>query len=144
LIVSVISIITFFLYPVAPPWYYIENGFSNPLTEVHANSAQLGDVDDYLGLNIFTLMYSFESNPFAAFPSLHVSYPILTALIWKDIKPKRSYLMWIFPIGVALSAIYLNHHWVTDVLAGLIYTLISYKIAQIIVKKIIIKEESQD
>lgn len=139
LFVSVISIITFYLFPVAPPWYYVDNGysFSIPQTEVHANSGQLSAIDDFLGFQVFTLFYSFESNPFAAFPSLHVSYPILSALIWKGIKPKRSYLMWLFPLGVAFSAVYLNHHWFIDVLAGLIYTLISYKMAQLVVKRVV-------
>ena len=135
LLVTILAVITFYLYPCAPPWYYVENGFSNPLTEVHPDSAQLQDVDDFLGIPIFRLFYSFESNPFAAFPSLHVAYPILTALIWKKIKPKRSYLAWLFPIGVAFSAVYLNHHWVTDGLAAIIYTLVSYKIVQLIVKR---------
>lgn len=59
---------------------------------------------------------------YGAFPSLHCAVAILTVLLaWR-------HLRWFFPaqlffgIGLVLGTVYLRHHWVVDILAGLVLT----------------------
>ena len=61
-----------------------------------------------------------------AFPSLHCALALLTILLaWR-------YLRWFFwaqlplGIGLILGTVYLRHHWVVDILAGFVLTVITF------------------
>lgn len=63
---------------------------------------------------------------FGAFPSLHCAVAILTVLLaWR-------HLRWFFPIqlvsgiGLVLGTVYLRHHWVVDIAAGMVLTVGSF------------------
>jgi membrane-associated phospholipid phosphatase len=63
---------------------------------------------------------------FGAFPSLHCAVALLALLLaWKHLR----WFFWIqlpFGVGLILGTVYLRHHWVVDILAGFVLTVISF------------------
>ncbi|MHA1911001.1 MAG: phosphatase PAP2 family protein [Candidatus Kariarchaeaceae archaeon] len=151
-VTSIIGVIIFVIHPVAPPWYYLEQGgFVSPPAgyETAPNAGLLTDVDDLIGFNVFTSFYeTFESNPFAAFPSLHAGYAFLCAIISTRTWGKKARWVWIYPIGMSISAMYLNHHWMVDLFAGWLVAyvgvLISYRLVGYVTKRREAKSVSSD
>ena len=134
-IIALLGMTTFYLLPTAPPWYYEKCGFTYPCADYEGgpDTARLNDVDALLGVPVFASFYSLESNPFAAFPSLHVGYPVLAALLSRRKWGRKGEVVWLFPLIVAFSAMYLNHHWFIDVVAGFVYGWVSFTLGTRIV-----------
>ncbi len=104
------ALMTFLVYPVAPPWYGLN------ATRI------LFQVDSNIGLPIYRTIFDYISpNPFAAFPSLHSTYPWLIALYSFKIWKKKAFPVLIFPFFVWFSAVYLGEHYVVDVIGGIVY-----------------------
>jgi membrane-associated phospholipid phosphatase len=92
----------------------------------HASQgANLARVDAWLGVPYFAGMYSRSSDIFGAMPSLHVAYALMVALEgWAVMRrPWRAASVSFFAL-MCFSAVYLDHHWVLDVIAGIIYCLV--------------------
>ena len=119
-LVNFIGFIIYYLYPAAPPWYVQYNGFIfHPGTP--GNTAGLAKFDAYFHVSIFKSIYAKGSNVFAAMPSLHSSYPVI--VLYYGLKNKLGWLNIFFGtvmIGIWFSAVYLSHHYVVDVLAGML------------------------
>ncbi len=100
----------------------------------------LSNIRRILGEPFFSSLY--ENNPlvFGSFPSLHVAYPVLIAMLFPNFK--WSNLIWLYPIGVfgqqcilqrdkiiAYTTIYLNHHYLLDIIGGIFYCVITIELA---------------
>ena len=125
------ALATFIIYPAAPPWYVYSYGFGQP---PHTNSWGLGagalvNVDRMIGMNFFqTLWGGFNPNHFAAIPSLHGAYPVAAAFfVYKKFR-KSPLLLSIYPLGVWFSAVYLNQHYIIDLIIGAGYLMAAYLI----------------
>jgi len=118
-IVNILGFIIYYLHPAAPPWYIAEHG---PVVDVQTKSYAAGllRVDQILDIKLFEGIYSKGSNVFAAMPSLHSSYPLI-GLYYSFRQPRKliRIIFATFMIGIWFSAVYLNHHYVLDVLAGI-------------------------
>lgn len=123
-VVNLIGFCIYYIFPAAPPWYVAEYGFGfNP--HVARSAAGLDRVDALLNIDLFHRIYTRNSNVFAAMPSLHSAYP-LVAFIY-TLRTHRRWLIVLFGIvcvGIWLSAIYTNHHYVLDVVAGIVVALV--------------------
>jgi hypothetical protein len=119
-LVNLLGFVIYYLYPAAPPWYVQLYGF-----EFHAdtpgNTGGLIRFDEYFQLPIFQTIYTKGSNVFAAMPSLHSSYPpiVLYYGIRNNLRWRNIFLM-IVMLGIWFAAVYSSHHYVLDVLAGII------------------------
>ena len=72
-------------------------------------------------------MYSKNANVFAAIPSLHAAYPLITVLYGSLSKRLWLHLLFVvFTLGVWFSAVYSRHHYVLDVLAGGLCAITAY------------------
>ena len=126
------ALATFMLYPAAPPWYVMGYGFGQP---PHTDFWGLGagaliNVDKMIRADLFlTLWGRFNPNHFAAVPSLHGAYPLAVAAFTYIKFRKKFWLMILYPIGVWFSAIYLNQHYIIDLLLGAGYLGIAYIIS---------------
>ncbi|MHA2275172.1 MAG: phosphatase PAP2 family protein [Candidatus Kariarchaeaceae archaeon] len=135
LMTSYMALITFALYPVAPPWYIWNEGagynFDQPteLVGIPGSAAGLIEVDRLIGMPVFSKFYGrFNTNPYAALPSLHAAYAFISAFYTiEKYGWKRTWWIVIYPIGVMASAVYLNHHFVVDLILGIIYVVVSIK-----------------
>lgn len=116
----------YYLYPAAPPWYVAENGFQfNP--DVPRSAAGLNRVDQFFGMDLFHRIYTRNSNVFAAMPSLHSAYPLVA--FFYAVLSKRMWIIALFAttsLGIWVSAIYTNHHYVMDVAAGIAVAILSF------------------
>jgi membrane-associated phospholipid phosphatase len=115
-----LGFIVYYTYPAAPPWYVQYHGLTfHTLTA--GNTAGLAKFDAYFNVGIFKSIYAKGSNVFAAMPSLHSSYPVI--VLYYGIKNKLGLINIFFAIvmfGIWFSAVYLSHHYVLDVLAGIV------------------------
>ena len=126
-ILNVLALTTFFLFPSAPPWYVMRYGFAQPQGELIGAAGSLVSVDELLKVKFFTTIWDhFNPNYFAAVPSLHGSYPIVVILFMYKKFKKHLPLLLLYPILTWCAAVYLNHHYVIDLIIGGIYTVIAY------------------
>lgn len=120
LLVNLIGFVIYYLYPAAPPWYSQQYGFEF-IANTPGNTAGLSRFDAFFNVGIFKSIYEKSSNVFAAMPSLHSSYPLIA--LYYAIKSKISMgvtlLIAITLPGIWFAAVYTSHHYVLDVLAGI-------------------------
>lgn len=83
------------------------------------HAAGFQNFDRLTGLKIFSMIYSNNPNVFAALPSLHAAYPVLTVLYGSLSKKLWLHIGFVlFTLSVWFSAVYSRHHYIVDVLAG--------------------------
>jgi len=125
LALNVAGFITYHVYPAAPPWYYHHYGCAVDLATHASEGPNLARVDAWLGIPYFAGVYGRSSDVFGAVPSLHVAYPLLMLIDgfrrhrWLG----RVLLIW-FYLSMCFAAVYLDHHWIFDVVLGSLYTVV--------------------
>ena len=80
LVVNLLGFATYFVYPVAPPWYVTQYGFGPVRMDIHPAPAAASRFDLLLGTHFFEEMYGRGVDVYGAFPSLHVAYPLIA--VW--------------------------------------------------------------
>ncbi len=131
LAMNVAGFITYHLYPAAPPWYFHLHGCAVDLTTHASEGPNLARVDAWLGIPYFAGIYGRSSDVFGAMPSLHVAYPLLMLLDgfrrhrWLG----RVLLIW-FYLSMCFAAVYLDHHWVVDIVLGSLYAIVISALAR--------------
>ena len=122
---NVAGFVTYHVYPAAPPWYFHANGCAVDLATKASTGVALARVDELLGVPYFAGMYGRSSDVFGAVPSLHVAYPLLIPLVgWRLMGRVGRALSIAFWLTMCVAAVYLDHHWVIDVVLGLAYCLV--------------------
>jgi membrane-associated phospholipid phosphatase len=133
-LLSVGGFISYLLLPAAPPWYVANEGLLNgpdgrPVIAYlkpdafEALAAALG----FDGRPLYSLAFDHVNpNLVAAFPSLHVGYPVLTFLFLRRAFGRPAWLALGYAGLVALSVVYTGDHWVIDVVAGAAYAYVAY------------------
>jgi hypothetical protein len=129
LVLNVAGFITYHLLPAAPPWYVYLHGCSVDLRTQATEGVALARVDAFFGVPYFHDFYGRSHDVFGAIPSLHVAYPLIIAIEgWSPLGAFRAplrvalrgfslfFIAWMFA-----AAVYLEHHWVIDVIVGLVY-----------------------
>ncbi len=127
LLVNLMGFATYFVYPAAPPWYVTQYGLGPARTDVRPTAAAAQRFDALLGTHFFDSMYGRGVDVFGAIPSLHVAYPLIAALLAFATAELR-WARWpavLFFLLICLSAVYLQHHYVLDALAGVVYALVA-------------------
>lgn len=114
---SYVAFIVYVLFPAAPPWWATLHGYL-PDGAVMLTNFVLPTVVVFAG-----------PNPVAAMPSLHAAYPTYLALFVVAIWGRRMLPVWILPFGVALSSVYLGHHYVVDLIAGMLFAAVAFALA---------------
>ena len=122
-LVNVIGFVIYYLYPAAPPWYVEHHGF-HFVAATPGNTAGLVKFDNYFHAGIFKSIYAKSSNVFAAMPSLHSSYPVI--VVYYSLKNRLGLISIFFLVvmlGIWFTAVYASHHYVLDVIAGILCAL---------------------
>jgi hypothetical protein len=123
-VLNLAAFVTYHLSPAAPPWYFHAHGCDVDLATLPSAGTHLTRVDAILGFPYFENFYSRGSDIFGAVPSLHVAYPLLMILEgWRYHRALGRSLLVAFYGLMCFSAVYLDHHWVIDVVLGSGYAL---------------------
>jgi membrane-associated phospholipid phosphatase len=122
---SYICLLVYIIAPSAPPWY---TGAAIDLLHVQATTTATtataavavdpGPIAPSLWTTLVNVGGLFESDKFAAFPSLHAAYAAL--FCYFTLKARRVYGIIAVPvtIGILFSTIYLGQHFLIDLVAG--------------------------
>lgn len=138
LFVNLVGFVGYYIHPAAPPWYVIEHGFT-PVLNTPGSVAGLGRFDSLVGAPVFHSIYCNNSNVFAAVPSLHAAY-MLVATIYAIISRQSKFCIAIFAficMGIWWTAVYSTHHYIIDVLLGILTTIV----ALLILERLLLRAE---
>ena len=119
LLVNLIGFSGYYIHPAAPPWYEMKYGFE-AILNTPGDVAGLGRFDAITGWNVFEGLYGRNANVFAAVPSLHSAYMVIT-LFYAFRSRCYIWLRIVFAIimcGIWFTAVYTAHHHIIDVLLG--------------------------
>jgi membrane-associated phospholipid phosphatase len=133
LLVNVIGFIIYYIHPATPPWYVMNYGFHVNLN-TPGNMGGLGTLGyNDPGIPLFHLIYGENANVFAAVPSLHAAYLLITTYY-----AKRSHKPWytvtlfaIICLGIWFTAVYAGHHYVLDIITGVLTGITGILIAEL-------------
>lgn len=125
LLLLVLGLITFIVFPAIPPWMAsarfgrlpgVYNGFG-PVLHWYPLP--------FHGTPIF-YVFHLGGDAVAAFPSEHAAFPMLEFLALWRVLGRRALLLLLWVAWVVFVVLYLGEHWFTDVLAGWAYALVIF------------------
>lgn len=118
---SLAGLVTYFLYPAAPPWWAWVHGYlPEQVQRISSNGF------DAIGLhsagNTLNALQVEQSNPVAAMPSLHTAYAMMAVAFFLPMVGKRWWpLLLAYPLAMTFTLVYTGEHYVVDVLVGWLY-----------------------
>jgi len=125
-------VITQFLLPTAPPWYIEQYGFKEPSYSIRGEAAGLVYADQLLGIKFFQKLYGSSPVVFGSWPSLHAAWPVLIAY-FGPIETVFGKLLWVYVAWVWWAALYLQHHFLIDLIGGAAYVYLALRLSRILV-----------
>jgi membrane-associated phospholipid phosphatase len=132
--VNMVGYSTYYWYAASPPWYAALYGFGPARTDIPANLAGYIHFNNLLRYHVFQQWYGRSADVHGAIPSLHIAYPLQT--IYYAFKFKKLKLITVsFYLLMCFSAVYLNHHYVLDVIWGSVYALATCLVVDMIWSK---------
>lgn len=134
-IANYISFSLWLILPAAPPWYLRLYGCSIDMS-VQPSAAALLRVDALLGMDYFRTFYSRAASVFGAMPSMHCAYPLLGLLTaWKATTWKTRWIHVAYTALMFSAAVYLDHHWILDAIAGWLLAVIAVVVARVLLRR---------
>ena len=118
---SLAGLVTYFLYPAAPPWWAYKYGYlPEQVTRISTNGW------DAIGLhgagNTLNALQVDASNPVAAMPSLHTAWAMMAVAFFLPVVRRRWWpLLLAYPLAMTFTLVYTGEHYVVDVLVGWAY-----------------------
>ncbi|MCI6551196.1 MAG: phosphatase PAP2 family protein [Prevotella sp.] len=137
LFVNLLGFCGYYIHPAAPPWYAMKYGFT-PILTTPGNVAGLGRFDLLTGIPVFHSIYGKNANIFAAIPSLHAAYMLITTIYAVKSKQKIGTII-VFALicmGIWWTAVYSGHHYIIDVVLGITTALIGILLLERLLFKI--------
>ena len=119
IVLSVAGLLTYVLFPAAPPWYAAREGVIEPVIRASGRGWL------WLHVNHAGNLLSegqVASNAVAAMPSLHTAFATLIALYAVSrLHSRWRYSILLYPCVMGLALVYLGEHYVIDLAAGVVY-----------------------
>lgn len=113
------AVVTYVLFPAAPPWMAAEQGLTDPIER----SAFLGW--ERVGLGLLAPVVEqgrAVANPVAALPSMHAGFAMfLAAFLWSRTTRLGRVALAVYALAMAFTLVLTGEHWVADVLLGWVY-----------------------
>jgi hypothetical protein len=122
---NIVGFVTYHVLPAAPPWYFHKFGCMVDLAAHSSEGPALARVDALFHMSYFNAFYGRASEVYGAIPSLHVAYPLLIVFEgWRRHSKALRALTVFYFASMCVAAVYLDHHWVIDILCGWTYTVV--------------------
>ncbi|MFB9362487.1 phosphatase PAP2 family protein [Actinoplanes nipponensis] len=117
----VFGLVTYFLYPAAPPWWAYKYGYLPEHVERISTNGW-----DAIGLhgagNTLNALQVDASNPVAAMPSLHTAWAMMAVAFFLPVVRRRWWpVLLAYPLAMTFTLVYTGEHYVIDVLVGWAY-----------------------
>ncbi|PZV90798.1 PAP2 superfamily protein [Micromonospora phaseoli] len=113
------GLVTYFLYPAAPPWWAAQNGL---IEEVARISTRGWKAFGMHGAGNLLNAGQLASNPVAAMPSLHTAFALFVVLFFlRGVRRRWWPLLLAYPLAMTFTLVYSGEHYVIDVLVGWAY-----------------------
>jgi hypothetical protein len=123
-VLSLAGLVTYFVYPAAPPWWAAEYHYLEPVARLSLRGGQ--EMGMHGAFSIVRLG-QVAANPVAAIPSLHSAFALFVVLAFLPRIRKRFWpLLFLYPLAMTFSLVYSGEHYVIDVLVGWGYVLGTY------------------
>ena len=136
LLVNLLGFVGYYVYPAAPPWYAMNHGFE-AILDTPGNMAGLARFDELIGFPLFDSIYGRNANVFAAVPSLHSAY--LLVVLFYALKKRCNWLIItmaiVFAVGIWFTAVYTSHHYIIDVLLGILCALLGFALFEFVLMR---------
>lgn len=118
---SLAGLVTYFLYPAAPPWWAWREGYL-PEEVVRISSNGFDAIGLHGAGNMLNALQVHQSNPVAAMPSLHTAYAMMAVAFFLPLVRRRWWpLLLAYPLAMTFTLVYTGEHYVIDVLVGWLY-----------------------
>lgn len=127
--------VTFLVYPEAPPWLTSQEGYIPHVTQITTIAIQSLFPQR---INVPTIYQTFDPNPVAAIPSMHVAYPMLILLFALSFYKKKGLIFLPYVVAISVAVIYLGEHYFVDIALGFIYAFIFFALAKLIMNHTIV------
>ncbi len=115
LVVNYGAYITYFFVPAMGPRYY------EPIMQLQTRSLD----GIFLAVPIRDFIHIFEPNKFDAFPSLHIATSLTTMYIMFRYNKKMFLIFIPLILGILVAVIYCRFHYVVDIFAGIVWTVVA-------------------
>lgn len=126
LLMNFFAFATYLFYPAAAPWYVAKYGFLQPLSPVFGDPAGLAKFDQLIGSGFSNQLYQSSPVVFGAIPSMHAGFTMLGLLYCFHLNKKVVLPIAVYTVCMWASALYLQHHYMIDVVIGIGYAIIAY------------------
>ncbi len=132
LFVNLVGFVGYYVHPAAPPWYVLYYGFQ-PDVHTPGNVAGFRHFDELTGIPVFHAIYARNANVFAAIPSLHAAYnPVALYYAVRTRHTRWAVMLAVVSVGICCSAVYSAHHYIIDVLLGLLTAFVGIFLFQLL------------
>lgn len=111
------GLLTYCLFPEAPPWMAARDGLTDPVARLSARGWVWLNFDN---LNdVLARAQEDGANPIAAMPSLHIAFAVLVALtIGAQLRTRWRWLIALYPVAMGFTLVYTGEHYVLDLVVG--------------------------
>lgn len=145
LFINLLGFCGYYIYPAAPPWYVINHGFE-PVLNTPGSVAGLIRFDEMMHFPVFQSIYGNNSNVFAAVPSLHAAYMLITT-VYAVVSRRSKWMIAAFAficVGIWWTAVYSTHHYIIDVVLGIVTAVLGLLLLEKVIMKIPVVERFID
>ncbi|BCB78505.1 phosphatase PAP2 family protein [Phytohabitans flavus] len=119
LFLTIAGLVTYFLYPAAPPWWAAHYGL---IEDVDRISNRGWTAVGMHGAGNLLNLGQLGVNPVAAMPSLHTAFALFVVLFFLGSVRRRWWpLLLAYPVAMTFTLVYSGEHYVIDVLVGWVY-----------------------
>ncbi|MEV4756267.1 phosphatase PAP2 family protein [Micromonospora sp. NPDC049559] len=121
---SAAGLVTYFLYPAAPPWWAAQNGLIEDVVRISTRGWKEFGMH---GAGNLLNAGQIASNPVAAMPSLHTAFALFVVLFFLGSTRRRWWpLLLAYPLAMTFTLVYSGEHYMIDVLVGWAYVGLTY------------------
>lgn len=122
IVLSFAGLITYILFPEAPPWLAARDGYLPPVARLSARGWEY--LHAGFAHRLLIAGQTGGSNPVAAMPSLHFAFSLLAAMFVAGLLRSRwRRLVYLYPAAMGLTLVYTGEHYVLDLAFGALYAL---------------------